>query len=159
MAIPLTAKLTYSELYSDDTMNPFGMETKAGYTAHCGKTARGCGGGFCSAHGRHRNLRGRRRIRHPAPGGSPRTSAITQDRKLLFGLEGGVVGVDIATVAMDNTWWEITVAVNVPGTATRVLQLLGAEPEYELMGPFRASEANVRQIKTRGGGHVNPLRI
>jgi hypothetical protein len=31
MAFPLTTKLTYSELYSDDTMNPFGTETKAGY--------------------------------------------------------------------------------------------------------------------------------
>jgi hypothetical protein len=61
------------------------------------------------------------------------------------------VGVDIATVAMENTQWEITVAVNALGTATRVLQLLGAEPEDELIGPFRASEANVRQIKTRGG--------
>jgi hypothetical protein len=64
------------------------------------------------------------------------------------------VGVDIATLAMDNTQWEITVAVNVPGTATRVLQLLGAEPEDELIGPFRASEANVRQIKTRGDMYI-----
>jgi hypothetical protein len=74
--------------------------------------------------------------------GIPGRSA--KDRKLLFELEGDVVGVDIATAAMDNTQWEITVAVNVPGTATRVLQLLGAEPEDELIGPFRASEANVR---------------
>jgi hypothetical protein len=33
MAFPLPTKLTYSELYSNDTMNPFGTKTKAGYAA------------------------------------------------------------------------------------------------------------------------------
>jgi hypothetical protein len=33
MAVPLPSKLTYSELYGDATMNPFGTETKAGYGA------------------------------------------------------------------------------------------------------------------------------
>jgi hypothetical protein len=78
----------------------------------------------------------------------------TQDRKLLFGYEGDVTGVDIATVAMDHKQWDMTPAVNMPGTATRVLQLLGAEPEDELIGPFRASEANVRTIKTRGAAFI-----
>jgi hypothetical protein len=31
MVFPLTTKLTYSKLYFDDTINPFGTETKAGY--------------------------------------------------------------------------------------------------------------------------------
>jgi hypothetical protein len=43
---------------------------------------------------------------------------------------------------------------NVPETTSRSLQLLAAEPEDELIGPFRASEANVRMIKTRGAMFV-----
>jgi hypothetical protein len=173
MAFPLPTKLTYSKLYSEDTMSPFGTETKAGYATvfnswrvdarppTVGKLledvvadfARPMGGiGIFvedseSATGHLVVAHGLQPF-HGIPGRN------TQDRKLLFGFKGDVVGVDIATVAMDNTQWEITVAVNVPGTATRVLQLLGAEPEDELIVPFRASEANVRQIKTRGGMYI-----
>jgi hypothetical protein len=170
MAFPLATKLNYSELYSDDTINPFGTETNAGYAAvfnswrvdarppTVGKLledvvadfARPMGGiGIFVEDGEsatgHLVVAHGLQPFHGIPGRN------TQDRKLLFGFEGDVVGVDIATVAMDTTQWEITVAVNVPRTATRVLQLLGVEPKGELIGPFRASEANVRQIKTRGG--------
>jgi hypothetical protein len=33
MAFPLPTKLNYKELFGDDTNNPFGTETKAGYGA------------------------------------------------------------------------------------------------------------------------------
>jgi hypothetical protein len=81
----------------------------------------------------------------------------TQDRKIPFGFEGGVTGVDISTVALDKAQWEITASVNISGTTTRTLQLFGAKPEDELPGPHKATDANVRTVKTRGGGCTYPL--
>jgi hypothetical protein len=73
----------------------------------------------------------------------------TQYRKIPFGFEGDVTGVDIATVALDKTHWEMTAAVNISRTTARTLQLLAAEPDEEVIGPH-----NVRTIKTRGGMYI-----
>jgi hypothetical protein len=72
----------------------------------------------------------------------------TQDRKIQFGFEGDVTGVDIATVALDKTQWEMTAAVNISVTTARTLHLLAAEPDEEVIGPHKASDANIRTIKT-----------
>jgi hypothetical protein len=46
-------------------------------------------------------------------------------------------------------------AVNVPATIDRVLQLLGEEPNNETIGPFRVGDANVRTItSTRGAMYI-----
>jgi hypothetical protein len=44
--------------------------------------------------------------------------------------------------------------VNISGTTTRTLQVLGAELEDELLGPHKATDANVHTVKTRGGMHI-----
>jgi hypothetical protein len=61
------------------------------------------------------------------------------------------LGVDIATVALDKTQWEMTAYVNISVTTARTLQLLAAELDEEVVVPLKASDVNFRTIKTRGG--------
>jgi hypothetical protein len=59
---------------------------------------------------------------------------------------GGVLGVDIHTVAFDEEQLKTTMAVNVPATIKRVLQLLGEETNKTTSGTFRVGDATVRTI-------------
>jgi hypothetical protein len=78
-----------------------------------------------------------------------------RERKQLFCYVGDVLGVDLHTVAFDEEQLETTMAVNVPATIDRVLQLLGEEPNNEAIGPFRVGDANVRTItSTRGAMYI-----
>jgi hypothetical protein len=170
MAVPLPSKLTYSELYGDATTNPFDMETKADYGAvfHSSRVKTRpptvdrvledvladfsrpiCGIGVFveddeSKTGHLEVARGIQPY-HGIPGRH------TQDRKIPFGFEGDATGVNIATVAMDKTQWEMTAAVNISGTTTRTLHFLAAESDEDVIGPHKAFDANTRTIKTRGG--------
>jgi hypothetical protein len=77
------------------------------------------------------------------------------ERKQLFCYIGDVLGVDLHTVAFDEEQLETTMAVNVPATIDRVLQLLGEEPKNETIGPFRVGDDNVRNItSTRGAMYI-----
>jgi hypothetical protein len=73
----------------------------------------------------------------------------SRDRMRTFGYEGGVGGVDIATIAFDEAQLAITVNVIVPVTIERVQQLLSEEPSAATLGPFFAGDANMRTMKTR----------
>jgi hypothetical protein len=64
----------------------------------------------------------------------------------LFCYVGGVLGVDLHTVAFDKEQLEITMTVHVPATIDSVLQLLGEEPNNTTSGPFRVGDANIRPI-------------
>jgi hypothetical protein len=44
---------------------------------------------------------------------------------------------------------DITPYVTMSGSFSRVQQLISKEPNKETLGPFKASDANVRTIKTR----------
>jgi hypothetical protein len=79
-----------------------------------------------------------------------------RDRKQLFCSVGDVLGVDLHTVGFDEEQLETTMAVNVPATIDRVLQLLGEEPNNATSGPFIAGDANVRTItSTRGAMYIS----
>jgi hypothetical protein len=80
------------------------------------------------------------------PGLPGRPSA---DRRQTFAYLGDVVGIDAVTVAFDEECLGTTDSVIVPGTHDRVMQLLAEEPSAELLGPFPATEANTRTVKTR----------
>jgi hypothetical protein len=60
-----------------------------------------------------------------------------------------VVGIDAVTIAFDEECLGITDSVIVPGTHDRIMQLLSEELLAELFGPFPATEANARTVKTR----------
>jgi hypothetical protein len=66
-----------------------------------------------------------------------------------FALLCDVARVDIATVAFDHNQLSVTVDVIVPGTIERVLQMLDEEPGNQMLGPFKASDVNVRATKAR----------
>jgi hypothetical protein len=121
MAVPLPVTLTYGELYEDAALNPFGSDTKAGYRAvfHSWRVetrpstvervledvvadfSRPIGGIRVfvkddeSAWG-HLEVAHGIQPYHGIPGRH------TQDRKIPFGFEGDVTGVDISTVALDK---------------------------------------------------------
>jgi hypothetical protein len=116
MVFPLPSKLTYRELYGDDTMNPFGSYTMAGYGAvyHSWRMETRPPtvkrvledvvadfslpiGGIGVFMEDDESVMGHLEIAHGIPGRH------TQDRKIPFGFEGGVTGVDIATMALDRT--------------------------------------------------------
>jgi hypothetical protein len=77
----------------------------------------------------------------------------SSDRMVTMGFEGDVSGLDICTLAFDLTQLAITDNVIVPGTIDRVQQLLSEEPGQYQLGPFKATDANTRTIKTRGMGY------
>ena len=59
---------------------------------------------------------------------------------------------DITSIEIGNGIFERTRAatsVNVPGTLVRVDELLLAEPDNELIGPFQATDVNIVQRRTR----------
>jgi hypothetical protein len=74
----------------------------------------------------------------------------SRDRLKTFAFEGDVDGVDVATVAFGQQQLAITADVIVPGSFTRTLQLLNAEPTFNALGPFTAGDANTRTTKCRG---------
>jgi hypothetical protein len=76
----------------------------------------------------------------------PGTPGRSRDRVKVFGYEGDVSGVDISTVAFSSQQLHITPDVIFPGSVARVHQLLGKDPSHETMGPFKATDANVRII-------------
>jgi hypothetical protein len=71
----------------------------------------------------------------------------SRDRLKTFAFEGDVDGVDVATVAFDQQQLAITADVIFPGSITRTLQLLNAEPTFNALGPFTAGDANKRTTK------------
>jgi hypothetical protein len=173
MAVPLPVTLTYGELYEDDALNPFGSETKAGYRAvfHSWRvetrpqTVERVLGDLVSEFFRliggigvffkdDESASGHLEVAHGIQPYHGIPGRHIQDRKIPFGFEGDVTGVDIPTVALDKSQWKITALVNISGTITRTLQILGAEPEDELLGPHKATDANVRTVKTRGGMYI-----
>jgi hypothetical protein len=74
----------------------------------------------------------------------------TRDRITTLAFEGDVSGVDICTVAFEPKQLAIMADGNVPGSMERVMQLLNDEPGRETLGPFAATDANVRTTKTQG---------
>jgi hypothetical protein len=88
----------------------------------------------------------------------PGTPGRPRDRIKVFGYEEDVSDVDISTVAFSSQQFNITPDVIVPGTLARVQQLLSEEPNHEALGPFKATYANVRTIKTRTMAYV-PFKI
>jgi hypothetical protein len=62
--------------------------------------------------------------------------------------------VDIASVGFDESQLAITADIVVPGSAERMLQLLGDEPSHELVGPFTSTSANVRTTKARSMAYL-----
>jgi hypothetical protein len=74
----------------------------------------------------------------------------TRYRMTTLAFEGDVSGIDICTVAFEPKQLEIMVDANVPGSMERVMQLLNDEPGRETLGPFAATDANVRTTTTRG---------
>jgi hypothetical protein len=60
-----------------------------------------------------------------------------------------VYGVDISTIVFNINQLAITAAGIVPGTLTRVQQLLNEEPYAKAVGPFKVGDDNVRATKTR----------
>jgi hypothetical protein len=72
-----------------------------------------------------------------------------RERKQLFCYKGDVVGVDLHKVAFDEEQLETTMAVNVPETIDRMLQLLGEDPSNTTIGPFRVEDV-ITITSTRG---------
>jgi hypothetical protein len=70
-----------------------------------------------------------------------------------MGFEGEVSGLDICTLAFDPTQLAITDDVVVPGSVDRVQHLLHEEPGRDMLGPFKATSANIRTTNTRGMGY------
>jgi hypothetical protein len=60
-----------------------------------------------------------------------------------------VYGVDVSTVVFYENQLTITPGTIVPGMLDRIHQLLNNEPIVETLGPFKATNANVRSTKTR----------
>jgi hypothetical protein len=73
----------------------------------------------------------------------------SRDRMQLFCTDGGVEGVDMATVGFDANQLGITADIVVPGSADRMLQLLRDDPGHELVGPYESTDANVHTTKAR----------
>jgi hypothetical protein len=61
-----------------------------------------------------------------------------------MGYDGCVSGLEICTVAFDTAQLAITADVSAPGVLERVHQLLNDEPGREILGPFKATDANFR---------------
>jgi hypothetical protein len=117
---------------------------------------RGCG--FFEAYWRNWVFCRGRRVRDGAFGSGPWDPTLPWDLRAThtrpqdpLGFKDDIMGVDIATVALDRTQWEMMAAVNISGTTARTLHLLAAEPDEEVIGPHKASNMNVRTINTRGG--------
>jgi hypothetical protein len=163
--------LTFEEFYSEPTNNPFGttgLDVVAGVNnvnagwrlanrppsikeVHLNmladfSTPIGAVGIFVQGGG---SVTGEFQVLHGIqnfPGLPGRPSA---DRRQTFAYLGEVVGIDAVTVAFDDECLNVTASVIVPGTHDRVMQLLNDDSTTELLGPFLATEANTRTIKTR----------
>jgi hypothetical protein len=68
--------------------------------------------------------------------------------------EGGVEGVDAATIAVDKAHLAIAADVVVPGSIARTQQFLDSEPTIDILGPYTASVANTRITKCRLGAYI-----
>jgi hypothetical protein len=79
----------------------------------------------------------------------PGTTGRPRDCMEVFEYEGDVSGVDISTVAFSSQQLNTIPDVIIPGSVVRVQQLLIEEPNHETLGPFKATDANMRTIKTR----------
>jgi hypothetical protein len=77
----------------------------------------------------------------------------SRDRLTNFTNVGDVVGTGIATVAFDRDQLAITADIVVPGSITRVQQMLNEEPLVTTLGPFTTYDANTSTTKTRGMGY------
>jgi hypothetical protein len=85
----------------------------------------------------------------PGVASFPGAPGRARDRMCTFAFEGDVSGVDISTMVFDENQLTITPDVTMPGTLDRVRQLLNDEPNFsETIGPFKATDANVRTTKT-----------
>jgi hypothetical protein len=175
MAVTRPHNLTYCELYSDPASNPLGTSeedleacTRAAYQlfratglplakdvrlqnilADFSRPIGGLGifvpggssptGVLCIIHGIQ--------LLSGLPGRS-------RDRLKTFAFEGDVDVVDVATAAFDQQQLAITAEVIVPGSITRTLQLLNAEPTFNALGPFAAGDANTCTTKCRGMAYI-----
>jgi hypothetical protein len=84
----------------------------------------------------------------------PGAPGVSPDRMKTFCLEGDVSGVDIATAALDEQQFAITVDVVLPGSVDRMLQLLVEEPPKDLFGPYTATNVNARTTKARSMAYI-----
>jgi hypothetical protein len=80
---------------------------------------------------------------------NPGTPGVSRYWMKTFCFEGDVSGVDISTVAFDENQLTIDVDVIVSGSIEWKLQLFVDEPTKERIGPFEASNTNVRTAKAR----------
>jgi hypothetical protein len=171
MAAPPPTALSYSELYADAARNPFGLDEERKEMCYAAiyevwrstlkpmtvetlhqnilsNFSRPVGAlgifvqGASSATGVLKLVHGVQSF--------PGAPGQTRDRMTTLAFEGDVSGVDICTVAFEPKQLEIMAEVNVPGSTERVMQLINDEPGRETLGPFAATDANVRTTKTRG---------
>jgi hypothetical protein len=78
----------------------------------------------------------------------PGTPGYHHDHMTVFGYEGGVSGVDISNVACSSQQLNITLNVIVHGSLPRFQHIFSEEPNHETLGPFKATDVNVRMSKT-----------
>jgi hypothetical protein len=77
----------------------------------------------------------------------PGAPGVSRDRMTTFYSECSVI-------AFNEQHLAATPDIVVPGTIKRMLQLLGGEPNVELLGPYKASDANVRTTKSRSMAYI-----
>jgi hypothetical protein len=63
------------------------------------------------------------------------------------------LGVDVYTIAFNESQLAILRDVTTSDTVERVQQLLSEDPTAMTLGPYTADEANVRTFKTRAMAH------
>jgi hypothetical protein len=168
MAVPHSIAINYRELYSEPTNNLFGTEEAGRDT--CYETVYEVWRAATRALGvdvlLHNILSDFSRpiggIGVFVPDGSFSSGVLdvlnavasyvpdqARDRMKSFTSLGDVTGVDIATVAFDPAQLAVTQDVIMPGKIEWVLHLLAKEPGKQMMGPFKATDANVRIAKAR----------
>jgi hypothetical protein len=163
--------LTYGELYSDPTKNPFGIDDDNKEVCYSGmyQVWRATSAPMTTAI-LHRNVladfsrpiggigifvadddspTGILKFLHRVES-FPGTPGHSRDRMVSLCYEGDVSGCDICTVGFDENQLALTPDVIIPGSYERTLQLLREEPTSETLGPFLATHANITTTKTRG---------
>ena len=75
--------------------------------------------------------------------------AVDPDRFRTFAFEGDVTGVDILSVAIDDTMFDRTGNVNIASTPERHFEVLNQDDADELVGPFADDEPNTRTAHSR----------
>jgi hypothetical protein len=165
--IPPTA-LTYGELFSEPTNDPFGQDS--GKQAKCIAAVylnwrtnadapdpdevqddlmldfTGLVGGVVAFVEDSRSPTGVLKVLHGFQRFVGIPGRTDKERKQVLCYEGGVTGVDLATVAFDEEQLDYVLAVNVHRAIEQVVQLLKEEPTHKAIGPLRVGDANVRTV-------------